>query len=802
MMSEPGLSSAPVRRAVLAAARRIPPLWPLTGSVAVNPFLGHADEGLAQADARLARVAGERAVPSRALQARRIAAGEITDADLAAVLAVHPEAEGLDVAALRAAAGRPAPAPGALPTVAELAAEVSGIDWPAVVADRIGIWAAGYFDQGQALWAAPRGRGAYTAWRAFATRDLTPEITGLRGFAAFVDGAPEHAAAALERSLAALGAGGPAVETLCHRALMTLGGWAQLARWRLWQAELAGGSDTTLTDLLAVRLLWEEALFARYRGGIAERWAATLAAHAEPPRPGREQLLDALLQEAAEYAAQRQLAATLEAADAVPAQARPAVQAAFCIDVRSEVFRRALESVAPGTETLGFAGFFGLPLAHRRFASTLEEARLPALLAPALRSAPGAAAALEQRARIAARARRAWGRFKLAAVSSFAFVEAAGPLYALKLVRDSLGALRRPPGREPAPALADPVTLEARVELAAGVLRGLSLTRRFAPLVLLAGHGATVVNNPHASALHCGACGGQSGEVNARLVAALLNDGQVRRGLAEQGIRVPADTRFIAALHDTTTDTVTLYDGDLPEPLPAAGRERLAGGLARAGDRVRSERARRLPQAGDARQLLRRSRDWAEVRPEWGLAGCRAFIAAPRARTAGCPLAGQAFLHDYDWRADAGFGVLETLLTAPVVVASWISLQYYGSAVAPTAFGAGSKLLHNVVGGIGVLEGNGGALRAGLPWQSVHDGERGVHDPLRLTVVIEAPCEAIADVLKRHPEVRVLFDRRWLHLLVLDDTGRIAWRYAGGLRWTAAAGQGAAAGRAAAATAG
>jgi hypothetical protein len=31
--------------------------------------------------------------------------------------------------------------------------------------------------------------------------------------------------------------------------------------------------------------------------------------------------------------------------------------------------------------------------------------------------------------------------------------------------------------------------------------------------------------------------------------------------------------------------------------------------------------------------------------------------------------------------------------------------------------------------------------------------------------------------------VRALFDNRWLHLVALDDAGRMAWRYAGGLIW-------------------
>ena len=770
------------------AARAVPPVWPLASSVAVNPFLGQTGESLAQAGARLARVAGVSVTMPRSWYQERIASDEITDEDLAAALAsssITPRP--ISVTELKTAARGTTPKVQAAPTIADLAAKTSGFDWPGFVAHRFGAWAAEYFDEGQALWAAPRGRGAYVAWRAVATHDLTPEIAGLPGFATFVSEAPETARHAMERATRRLGLKPEALESYFHRLLMTLGGWAHYARFKLWEAELAGGSDSTITDLLAIRLLWEQALFERYGDRIAREWEAARASHAAPVTPTPDIVVDAILQEAAERAAQRGLAKTL----AEPAQAardlRPALQAVFCIDVRSEVFRRALEAVDPGIATLGFAGFFGLATSHRRFASDVEELRLPVLLNAAVMTCSGGPedAAADRSARLKARASRAWGRFKRAAVSSFAFVEATGPVYAGKLFRDALGLGRAAAPHDPPPRFTPALDLPSRVAAAGTVLRAMSLTTGFARLVLLVGHGATVVNNPHASGLRCGACGGYSGDANARLLASLLNDPEVRRGLSARDIEIPADTLFVGALHDTTTDHVTIYADDHPDNAQAKDIAQAKAWLEAAGKVTRAERALRLPRAAGERSIARRSRAWSELRPEWALAGCAAFIAAPRQRTSGRNLEGRAFLHDYSWQQDRDFSVLELIMTAPVVVASWISLQYYGSTVAPQAFGGGNKLLHNVTGGIGVVEGNGGLLRAGLPWQSVHDGERYVHAPLRLSVCIEAPRAAMTDILRRHENVRALFDNRWLHLFALDGAGRMAWRYAGDLQWTA-----------------
>ncbi|MBM1218723.1 DUF2309 domain-containing protein [Ponticoccus sp. SC2-23] len=760
-----------------SAARAIPPAFPLDATVAVNPFLGQTGEDLATASARLRRTAGIRATQSAAEYAAAIRDGRINEAALrdaldAATFSPKPADVGHLMAILDAPRINDTPAP--LPTIADLAAKATGTDWPAIIERTIGLWAAGRFDRGQALWQPRPGEECFAAWRAWASHDLTPEIAGLTGFCAHVTEAPDTAERAILRAAEALGLSDAAAESVFHRLYIDLGGWSQHARWLLWQAELEGGTDRTLADLLAIRLIWEEALLAHVPG-IAEDWAKAVAAHAQPVAPDIGEVALAILQDAADRAHQNRLIAALDGQAAIGD--RPFLQAAFCIDVRSEVFRRALESVDPSVETIGFAGFFGLPLSHKAQGSDLAAAHLPVLLTPGIETTSQTDAAQEQEIRIGARAVRAWGRFRQAAVSSFAFVESAGPVYAGKLVRDALGMAGKPPKSEPAPQVVGGMTPEAKADTAAAVLGAMSLTKGLGKIVLLLGHGGHVTNNPHESAYHCGACGGQTGEVSARLLAALLNDAETRAGLAKRGLALPEDTLFVAGLHDTTTDEITIHDADTK----SGDLRKVRDWLKQAGRIARAERARALPGATPA-TIADRALNWAEVRPEWGLAGCAAFVAAPRRATAGKDLGGRAFLHSYDWAADEGFGTLELILTAPVVVASWISLQYYGSSVAPEVFGGGNKLIHNVVGGIGVIEGNGGRLRPGLPWQAVHDGAALAHEPLRLSVMIEAPRAAITDVLARHKDVRDLFDNGWLHLFALKD-GCVDARYRPGLTW-------------------
>jgi len=754
------------------AVGQLPPAFPLSATVAVNPFLGQAGEDRAVTAARLARVAGARIFRDRSDVAAMVKDGRIGQSDLARAAAM----QGLDLAQLQAGLDAPAPTPQALPTVACLVAEATDVDWPEFLEDRLGVWSSVHFDKGQAFWPAPKG-GYFAGWRAFASRDLTPGIAGLSGFAEAVADLPDDPGVAFAVTCERLGLNPEAARDYFHRLLMTMGGWAQYARHLSWVAERDGGRNAEALEMLYVRAIWDMLLLERFEEQVGAKWAEALEAYAAPVEPSVDDRIDAALQEAADRAGEAELRAKLSEIEAPAEDAeRPALQAAFCIDVRSEVFRRALERADTGVRTLGFAGFFGLAATHRGMASDIIEARAPVLLSPGLESQSGAAPAEDLAARIHARALRAWGRFKMAAVSAFAFVEAAGPLYLWKLAKDTL-----PHGKahkvEPAP-VAD-WDAEARIAAAGQVLRAMSLTGNFARLVLIAGHGSGVTNAPHASALQCGACGGHAGDVNARLLAGLLNDSTVRKGLRDQGIEVPDDTMFIAGMHDTVSDKLSLYE-DSPLPQHASDLARLRSALEAAGKLAREERAGLLPRAASSESLPKRGGDWSELRPEWGLAGCAGFIAAPRGRSAGADLGGRVFLHDYDWQADKEFATLEVILTAPVVVASWISLQYHGSAVAPEVFGAGNKLIHNVTGGIGVVEGNGGTLRPGLPMQSVHDGEALRHEPQRLSVVVEAPTQAISAILDRHEGVKALFDNGWLALMTLDAEGQIASRYEAG----------------------
>lgn len=794
--------SPSIEAAIERACSRIAPTWPLDRFIAVNPLWGMIDRPLPAVSAELGALSGARLLMPRRWYREQVRSGRLRREHLCEAIAQAGAA--VTTAEMRTLLESDEPPPLRRLRVMDVLDErrdlVHEVSWRDFVVHSVSQLCASYFDEGQMQLAPRHGDGLYASWRRLAPHDKSPSLLmGLEQYAELARALPATADDMIAAALRELAVPEPERERYLTSLLLDLNGWAAWCAYRRWTARLGGGDDDEIRELLAVRLAWEWLLLRAGGREVLPRWRMAIASWPKFDALARDaQADDWLLQRAMEIAWQQEVCHRLPAGFAAAAPVEPAVQAVFCIDVRSEVFRRALEAAAPRVQTLGFAGFFGLPLEYQPLGTASARPQLPGLLAPRLRATDvGTPAGLVERRAQRLAIGSVWRGFKTSAVSGFSFVESMGLFFAGRLLGDAFRRGRRSPegaGLRPAEHLArkprlsavvgeGALSVEQRCELAAGMLRAMSLTRGFARLVLLVGHGSETRNNPHAAGLDCGACCGQTGEVNARAAAALLNEPEVRVGLAARGVVVPEATWFVAGLHNTTTDEVALFDTD---ELPRSHHGDLLDlrrWLESAGARARQERASRLeldPSTGgpllDA--MKARARDWAEVRPEWGLANNAAFIVAPRERSRHLDLEGRAFLHEYRHEHDEGFATLELIMTAPMVVAHWINLQYYASTVDNLRYGSGNKVLHNVVGGhIGVFEGNGGDLRIGLPVQSLHDGERWVHTPLRLSVFIEAPRAAIEAILRKHEKVRHLVDNEWIYLFQLDATERAVHAY-------------------------
>jgi uncharacterized protein YbcC (UPF0753/DUF2309 family) len=799
------------------ACKKIAPVWPLENFVAVNPYLGFTDKKFESVAQELAAAGGIQMTLPTSFYLQKIREGLIQMDDLSAVLKsrrIYTEAQKF-IQGLEKDANN-SEETSTFATVADIATQVTNKDWNRFIVGRISTWAASYFDNGQAVWStADQKAGLFASWRAEALIDRTPELSGLKGFRKFIKALPEQPVEATHYALNQLGISEDGISLYLHRILLRTGGWSAYAARLDWDSELYGGKDGKLIEFLAVLICWEACLFESLRTPeLSSKWksACSMLPHVNVEKDLNQNLINKLiLQEAFDAAAQRQLVSKFkgEQKNEEKKTKQAKAQAIFCIDVRSEVYRRNLELSDSQIETLGFAGFFAFPIEYVPIGHDHGEAQCPVLLTTGpkimeqLPDEDQNKSALNNRI-LNRQIQQVWKSFKSGAVTCFSFVSPMGLSYLPKIFTDAFGWTRPVPNPNTVGTKGDfsekkrislatdqndptvGISLDQQIQMAKNALKAMSLDSDFAKFVLITGHGSTMVNNPHATGYDCGACGGHTGEANARVAAAVLNNPKVRTALLEANISIPSNTVFLACLHDTTTDEVSiLNEADVPRNR-AEDLIDLKKSLAIAGKATRTERSLRLT-SGNASQsdkaMMARSKDWAQLRPEWGLAGCSAFVVAPRGRTKGIDLEGKSFLHSYEWRKDNEFSILELIMTAPMVVTSWINLQYYGSTVDNKNFGSGNKTLHNVTAGVGVLEGYSGDLRVGLPLQSIHDGEQFQHDPLRLNVIIEAPIDAMNSILKKHNGVKDLCDNGWIFLMAMNDEGKVSHRYSGNLTW-------------------
>ncbi|SRX56142.1 DUF2309 domain-containing protein [Aequorivita sp. CIP111184] len=653
-------------------------------------------------------------------------------------------------------------------------------------------WLAAFMDEGLAEWEMPnKNQGFYKSWRKLAKYDSKLQIKNS-------DEIPEKASETLESILKSYSKE-ECVE-IFKQHLAALPGWTGYIKHRnnsntLWQKEY----PITFEDYLAVRFF------------IAKKLNIEILPKKIASNNSETVSLRHLWLQAWENSWQKKLTKTLETNKTelnknVSTSEIPDAQFALCIDTRSELMRRHIEN-SGNYETFGYAGFFGIAMDYKNENDGVIRKSCPPIVGSAYQVSEipqktkiASAKKFTQRNQKKIFSEYFLKRMKNMLPSAFGYVEGSGLFYGFSLVGRTVfpGNSYRWKNRnatdyenvyEPQidkcsernhSHLEIPLTEKVAIVKGAFDLTG---WKNFAPLVLFVGHGSHSANNPFGSSLDCGACAASPGRHNARMLAKIANSEDVKEILRkEYGFNIPEETVFIGAEHNTTTDEIVIFDSEVPKTHLLA-LQNLKANLAKAQQTATAERLNTKHKS--VKIAHGNANNWSETRPEWGLAKNASFIIAPRKLTKNLNLDGRCFLHSYDWELDAEGAALEGIMQGPMVVTQWINNHYYFSTVDNETFGGGSKITHNVTGKFGVVQGNGGDLKMGLPLQSVKQSDTEMyHQPLRLSVVIQAPIERIKGILKRNANIQNLLDNEWIYLMVMDPKNENhIKRYSKGMQW-------------------
>lgn len=666
---------------------------------------------------------------------------------------------------------------------------------PTHTVDRImAKWLASFMDEGLAEWDMPfKSEGFYTAWRFLVVYDSETGITALKDIPKTSEEALIHVLKSYNQS---------DYTTIFEHHLAALPGWTGYINHRIvsgsdWQHDF----PISLIDYLAVRLWTTQKLKLSILPQVAKETVGSDLSQ-----------LQLIFLKAWEQSWQEQLVKTLENQRIKPAEINetniPDAQMVFCIDTRSELIRRHVES-AGNYETYGYAGFFGIAMDYKSLDDGIIRKACPPIVTSAYTVSEIAQTNKELDLKVYERKIQVSNfkayflkRMKNMLPSAFGYVEGSGLFYGLSLIgrtllprqlykANKLKALKQEHVCQPDIHKANndkDISFGIPLEEKVGIVKSaFALTgwKQFAPLVIFAGHGSHSANNPFSSSLDCGACAASPGRHNARMLAKLANLPEVRNALAEfHEILIPENTIFIGAEHNTTTDAIVLFDSEVPDSHKLLVQS-LKSNLFIAQQTATQDR---LGSKGNSVAFAQqKANDWGETRPEWGLAKNAGFIVGPRSLTQNSNLDSRCFLHSYDWELDVEGKALEGIMQGPMVVTQWINNHYYFSTVDNNVFGGGSKITHNITGKFGVVQGNGGDLKMGLPLQSLNSSDDTMyHQPLRLTVMIQAPITIVSDILLRNEKLKLLLDNEWIYLMVMDPNQNNAmFRYKKSIQWEA-----------------
>ncbi len=466
----------------------------------------------------------------------------------------------------------------------------------------------------------------------------------------------------------------------------------------------------------------------------------------------------------------------------------PYLQVVTCIDDREESTRRHFEEYSKSIETFGYAGHFGLNIKYR----SLREAHFRALCPVNANPTKYVYEEVRDEEKLSFQ--------KLATLKHFLFHNSNLPLVGSILslflgpftgmlflfenlaprkvhsLRKKLKKIMYPPiptqlnywNREDNKL--EGFTDQELADVASNMILITGMNKSWGQVVFLCGHGSKSMNNPHGAAYNCGACAGGKGAPNARLMATALNKESVRELLKERDILIPENTIFVGGYHCTSTGKILTFEDT---PLNEEQRKFLEDSCHYVEKKDAKERMRKfenvsLSISGEEAFLAaqNRSYDFSQPRPEYGHNTNAFCLVGKRDTNKSIFMDRRAFLVSYENENDPKGDNLLALLSAVIPVCAGISLEYYFSFVDQDKFGAGVKQAHNVVSLLGVMNGYQSDLQMGLPWQMVE-----IHEPARITFLIEADRSKFERVLKKNIEVRNLVKNEWVRLILKEPEG-------------------------------